>query len=129
MANYQLDYTGEQVNRAIGNALSGSGGTQLYLHTITGITIVNAKGNTLISSTDKIYAQSTISNSLADDGNALTLFKNGSTNFFNYRTSNYNYYIVSLKETYITLIDNTAGVILCGLTMQIGTISDTVTAL
>lgn len=29
MANYKLDYTGEQVNTAIGNALSG-GGTQLH---------------------------------------------------------------------------------------------------
>ena len=36
MANYKLDYTGEQVNTAIGNALSGgSGGATIKGHSIT----------------------------------------------------------------------------------------------
>ena len=47
MANYKLDYTGEQVNTAIGNALNGGGGggggNQLYLHKIN-ITLNSHKG-------------------------------------------------------------------------------------
>lgn len=35
MANYQSQYTGEQIDEAVGKALAGGGGTQLYRHRFT----------------------------------------------------------------------------------------------